>query len=67
MRIAAYDSNGNFVSYLNPIYGNPDDPYGPPYIDYEFNDQWIGTRENFWMTTASQALCENELAMELRF
>lgn len=37
VRIAAYDSNGNLVKYLNPVY--PDTPEFPGGVDWEFNDQ----------------------------
>ena len=66
VRLAAYDSSGNFVSYLNPIYKNPDDPYGSPTIDYEFNDEYIGTRDDLHLPSR-QALYSGELAMERRF
>ena len=53
VRIAAYDSGGNLIKYLNPVY--PDTPDYPGGIDWEYNDQPIGTRDDFWMTRASQA------------
>ena len=56
VRLAAYDRDGNFVSYLHPIYKNPDDPYGAGTIDYEFDDQYVGTRDDLWLTRTSQAL-----------
>lgn len=46
VRLAAYDKNGNFISYLHPLYKNPDDPYGAGTIDYEFDDEYIGTRSD---------------------
>jgi hypothetical protein len=51
VRIAAYDKDGNLVKYLNPVYpNNPDYPSG---IDWEYNDQYIGTRDDIWRTRTS--------------
>ena len=44
VRIAAYDKDGNLVKYLNPVY--PDSPEVPGGIDWEYNDEWIGTRDD---------------------
>lgn len=41
VRIACYDKYGNLVKHLNPVY--PD--YGG--VDWEYNDQMIGTRDDF--------------------
>lgn len=65
VRIAAYDKEGNLVKYLNPAYpNNPDFPSG---IDWEYNDQPIGTRDDFWMTRGSQAYYGPEDYMEHLF
>ena len=53
VRIACYDKYGNLIKHLNPVY--PDSPDVPGGIDWEYNDQIIGTRDDFWMTRASQA------------
>ena len=50
VRVACYDRDGNFVNYLNPAYPDPLD-----YIDWEYNDQVIGTRDDIRMTKGSQA------------
>ena len=51
VRIAAYDKDGNLVKYLNPVYpNNPDYPDG---IDWAYNDQFIETRDDIWMTRGS--------------
>lgn len=47
VRLAAYNQAGSLVSYLNPVYF---DEGGNSFIDREFNDQYVGTRDDFWMT-----------------
>ena len=65
VRIAAYDKDGNLVKYLNPVYpSNPDYPGG---IDWEYNDQMIGTRDDIWMTRASQAYYGPDNYLEMLF
>lgn len=54
VRIAVYDSSGNLLKYCNPVYGDYPEP-GQTYIDYEFNDQYVGTKDDFGLTVASQA------------
>lgn len=66
VRLAAYDSSGNLVSYLNPVYGNPSGAFDPATVDYEFNDEYIGTRDDLHLP-ARQALYSGELAMERKF
>lgn len=48
VRIAAYDKDGNLVKYLNPVYGAPSGsgPFDPGSIDWEYNDELIGTRSD---------------------
>ena len=48
VRIAAYDKDGNLVKYLNPVYGAPEgsSPFDPGSIDWEYNDEYIGTRDD---------------------
>ena len=46
IRLAAYDSSGNFVSYLHPVYGNPSGAFDSATVDYEFDDEYIGTRND---------------------
>ena len=46
VRLAAYDRDGNFIQYLHPMYRNPSDPYAAGTIDYEFDDEYIGTKDN---------------------
>ena len=48
VRIAAYDNSGNLVKYLNPVYGAPSGsgPFDPGSIDWEYNDELIGTRDD---------------------
>ena len=64
VRLAAYDQSGYLVSYLNPIYF---DEGGNSFVDREFNDQYVGTRDDFWMTQASQALYEGSSAMDMLY
>ena len=52
VRIAAYNANGDLIRYLNPAYELEDHT---SYIDWDYNDQMIGTRDDIWMTRASQA------------
>lgn len=49
VRIAAYDKDGNLVKYLNPVYGPVDG--NPGYIDWEYNDELIGTRSDLPAST----------------
>ena len=62
VRIACYDSDGNFIRYLNPAYPDPLN-----YVDWEYNDQYIGTRDDFWLTRGSQAYYGPEDYMEHLF
>ena len=66
IRLAAYDSSGNFVSYLHPVYGNPGGAFDPATVDYEFDDEYIGTRADL-PANLRQALYSGELEMERRF
>ena len=43
VRISVYDSDGNFIRYLNPAYELEDHT---SYIDWEYNDQYVGTRDD---------------------
>lgn len=48
VRIAAYDKDGNLIKYLNPVYGPPPGSglFDPGSIDWEYNDEYIGTRDD---------------------
>ena len=50
VRIVCYDKDGTFIKYLNPVYPAE---YGG--VDWEFNDQYVGTRDDFGSTQTSQA------------
>ena len=52
VRIACYSSDGTFIRYLNPIW---EDDNHVKHIETEFNDQYVGTRDDFWYTQTSQA------------
>lgn len=65
VRIAAYDKDGNLVKYLNPVYpNNPDYPGG---IDWEYNDQIIGTRDDISMFGKGQAYYGPDDYLEMLF
>ena len=44
VRISCYDKDGTFIKYLNPAYPDPINE-----IDWDYNDQPIGTRDDLWM------------------
>ena len=46
VRIAAYDKDGNLIKYLNPVY--PEEFAG---VDWEYNDEYIGTRDDLPAST----------------
>ena len=65
VRIAAYDNSGNLVKYLNPVY--PDSPDVPGGIDWEYNDQIVGTRDDISMFGTGQAYYGTSDYVEMLF
>ena len=64
VRIAAYDKDGNLVKYLNPIWK---DENRVKHIETDFNDSYVGTRDDIWMTRASQAYYGPDGYLEMLF
>ena len=50
VRIACYDKDGTFIKYLNPAYPDPINE-----IDWDYNDQIIGTRDDLALYGKGQA------------
>lgn len=60
VRIACYDKDGTFIKYLNPVY--PEEWGG---IDWEYNDEFIGTRDDLPATLRQAYYGPNDYSEKL--